>query len=1210
MSTSSNFLIIPIRIEGLCLDHPKQVVSPIADFSKLPWSNGTEDFNFSQPFVSNGVLREPFEEPGLILEKGVHLHFIVPHFLGQAIPNLKNLANVGDLPAAPNRWLVTIENDGITQFMVESDYVHEASYPADNSSCVIPSSSDQPFRYMGRKTALNASRTAGTDFKTFTGKELTVLGYGDINFSSFYPNCMGAFGFHDPSGSAGGVSYKVLGWHENADDDILSQFIIQAMTNDGSITFAELNEKLSDGFNLELGGSALPSNTVRTLFYGEFTADSQNSAVDLSPLEIAMGHTGTEALAAHLANEMAAGDATEKQTIEEQIEAALMNDQLDPLKVDTAPKFLEGRHTKGFRPINASDLWQITTSSAKPNPSPVDNSTPPMILPASLEQPLDALNNLQQQYDAAQNQIESLQEQLYSDWYRYMHTRYTPLEARGQYPDADHVMNFVKNGSLNELNQLIASTGTVTFGEATAGNLPTTTSASTTLAGQLVTAWTTLNGLIGDQNTTRTTGHLPNLQLALLPGPRYWEAHDPVIMISGLDQASTGTNPTLAQSITATPISSSQTVSAQSLSTSTAGDVLTQCSGTSMYALSTQQWSPFILDWQVDLEGIHLKQSSGNFSADGLNTNYKLNPYGPDFLNNSEAPGKLSVFSGTVLMSSHAKHSLQQQIKSFLKDFFKKNKIGFNGTNTIDTFLAAPAWWASGSTTDAYNVLDIPSTFTQISTDTTYATNPIYTLWEGYGKLKNKEVISQTLNGFNEACIMQKKVPQIPIMEPLGFEYEKLFTASVATAVGNHRSMSPVTAFQFNPIRGGNLSFNQLDLIDNFGTVHTLDTSTIKVVNSETISDSAGDTKLLPRLSQAARINFRWLSAQTGISETNIHPGSSPICGWLTADYINNSIAVYAPDGTALGAIDSQAKWTVPPWNLTSTLSSVETAYPYLYKVVEKISASATFLADFISAAQNAQRNIAPADAHLYTTKSILMGKPMAVVRAKLSFETKGLPVIDQSWASLLTDISNFDQNMGSYSSRNNDAWTEVKLPIRIGDHHQLNDGLIGYWTEDSSGTLGSQLIAPETTSDSVSDAAIDTFSGTNYQCQTRSFADEPLALSMLIDPRGLVHATTGILPTKAISIPQEYWLPALEKMMFWFFTSPILQPKMASKVSMNLPKVQGYDWKWWDIKNGEESIVSDNGVMASNEVNQLRDGWLYLKPQPPQLTNKKKKTT
>ncbi len=54
-------LVVPLRIEAKFLEDAIQVTPPLADFKRLPWNNGMEDLNFDHPYISDGVVHEPFE---------------------------------------------------------------------------------------------------------------------------------------------------------------------------------------------------------------------------------------------------------------------------------------------------------------------------------------------------------------------------------------------------------------------------------------------------------------------------------------------------------------------------------------------------------------------------------------------------------------------------------------------------------------------------------------------------------------------------------------------------------------------------------------------------------------------------------------------------------------------------------------------------------------------------------------------------------------------------------------------------------------------------------------------------------------------------------------------------------------------------------------------------------------------------------------------
>lgn len=1183
-------IVVPVRIEGKYLDKPQQVSSPLADFTKLPWTDGKSDHNFEQPYVADGIIHEPFGDENTFMGTGLHLHFIIPHYLGRPAPEFeqssKAKATPPGIPAAPNRWLITkTEGTAVTQWVVESDYVHHQSYHTDQAACIIPASKGQPYRFMGRTTLLSDARPAGDTFKDIHGTPLTVMAHGDPNFSSFYPNCAGVFGFHDPSSSCTSKPhYSVIGWNENEADDLFYQTISELYSKDAKISADEMVTQLENLFkiDLSLNRNTITSTTIpRTLFYGEIEFGSGFELIsgdpDTADLKISIGNTSSEALSALMGDELGSG-------VEDQLESILLYSSLNHQLTDVGPKFIEERHAKGFKSSSFDHVWKIVEKSqSTDNSDPSQTSAPE--LPSELGPLLNDLNLAQRKYDAANHQIATLQQQLYLDWNKYMHARYPSSEERGNYPDADQIMYFLANYSFAELDNLVASTGTVTFGDESTGFKPDSgSSATTSLAALLAAAWGKANATLPARSGTSGSGDQPEYQLVIGPGPRYWEAHDPVIMIAGLDNGACD-EPSLTSLLSATLYASNQTVNETGLSTSGSHDILTLCSGKNGHDLSKQKWNPFILDWEVKLLNAHLHDQQGAYSEWGLQGNFDLNQYGPDFLQKGGyTEGKLSVFSGTVLMSSHASNALMKGIETFIQEYFASHRI----QNQPQNFLKATSWSSVSASLSK----------TESQTASGYQ-NPIYTAWKVYADLSAKNTLAQTLNGFNQASIMQKKTPQLPIAEPIGFHFEQQFTGQVKDKVGNERHTSPIMAFDFLPIRTGQLTLSRLSLIDNFGVPVEVDPTSENTIIADTLKTSEGDAYLKPRLVQPARLTFRWLAAGSNM-EMNSHTVTSPICGWLMADYFNGAVVVYATSGHALGSVDKAGVWNTVPWSnspsdLTGDISNI-----HLLKTVQKLCGNPTFLADFLSTTQSAQNNIAPPNAHLFNTKSMLMGKPIAVVRATVGFELQGLPAIDQSWSSLLTDMHNCTTDLPwRYAKRNSDNWSTIKLPLRLGEHSQLNDGLIGYWIEDNQGNLRSTFYSPSASAGTVNDADVSIYNTSNSQVQWMCLGEEPVNMTMLINPHGLVHATTGILPVKAISIPPSHYLPAMEKMRMWFRSTGILQldQRKGKEIKLDLPPISGYKWQWWDKFHGLQEVAKRESSTrtASPEV---WDGWLLLTPE------------
>lgn len=1288
-------IVVPLRIEAKYLKEAKQVTPALADFSKLPWNNGEEDLNFSQPYISDGIVHEPFES-GFLLNQGLHLHFILPHFLGKQYAGSATGTSPPPkkMPAAPNRWLITKSGLGANeQWLVQSDFIFDPSTPPEVASSIIPSKRPegtsatapwQPYRYMGKSVIFPDAKVAdpivNNSFKkqNTSNQPLTVVGYGDIKFSAFYPNCLSVFGFNDPNLSAaslpdGTITYQVIGWVAEAEDDFLTSTVTNLVNKlqnetDPPVATTKVPHPLLTALNKELnklcgvqieGLPQVTGNSIsgQTLYFGKMEVEVKSGAITPSKgpksLKLAVGNTGTEALSALLADQLSevstnlpsGGSAeTAKSQIEDQLESILMLSKIDHLQVDVGAKFQEARHEKGFRASHSGHLWKVKEDHNNSIEDAKDIAVPP--LPSQITALLNDLNVAQVAYDKAHHEVITLQQQLYSDWVKYMNARYPLSEGRGEYPDADHIQYFLENYSFIELTNLANSTGVVTYEKNEAGYPQPTTQSPTAalLANGLIEAWTNVDNYIQTVNLQRVAKSQPALFVIMVAGPRFWEPKAPTVLFSGLTAETNPKSIITCQAIAATPgvnLVQSQTEAIDLSSFLTSLDASDYT-----FALGDQNWNPFILDWAVDLEDTDLRTSSGSFNPDAVSTNFDFNISGPDTQKSSSyTEGNLSVFSGSVLMSGHAKDAIQKNITKFFIATFSKEKIPFTTGKCLGSFLPfkIPTSWSISSTantaaiaaatwSDALAVLDlssVPSSNDKFVTAFQVAdiTNPYFTAWTACQQASLDQVISQTLDGFNEACLMMKKIPQFPIDEPIGFHYEKLFSAQVKSFVQSQNLASPITAFDFNPIRSGTMTLDRLSLIDNFGEAHLLTPTELAPVISDTLLGTNNDAFLSPRLNQPARLNLRWHSAESIVGQpagssidTNDGSESSPVCGWMMGNYINKEITVYDADGAALGYIGDSpegstttVEWYLPPWSNEVCDPTLNIENIHLYNLVNQIitftnKTDNSFFKNVLTATEQALDNIAPSTSNIYSIKSILMGRPMAVVRCRTSFELKGKPALSQSWSSILSDLTNCNaQPSWTYDDRNNDDWTGVQLPCKLGEYKQLNDGLVGYWTENSEGQLNSMLYTPEIKSSDIGDANIDGISSSQiFPTQWLSLKDGPMNLTMLMDPRGLLHATTGILPTKAISIPTEHYLPAMKKIEMWFKTSPLLQAATTDNktVAVNVPPIPGYGWQWWDPYQGSIKVSKVDHTAHDHNGSKLIEGWLSLVPEENQSNN------
>jgi hypothetical protein len=222
-------------------------------------------------------------------------------------------------------------------------------------------------------------------------------------------------------------------------------------------------------------------------------------------------------------------------------------------------------------------------------------------------------------------------------------------------------------------------------------------------------------------------------------------------------------------------------------------------------------------------------------------------------------------------------------------------------------------------------------------------------------------------------------------------------------------------------------------------------------------------------------------------------------------------------------------------------------------------------------------------------------------VRAAVDLHLRGKPAVNQSWTSFRQDLSR--------NTRDNDDFPRVRLPIRLGDSRQLNDGLLGYWIETDDEYAQNEFYAPQIDRSNHRLLKANELGGAAVQL-LQGVDDPPQRLSMLIDPRGAVHATSGILPVKIISLPPEQYAAALQAIEVTFVTAPILT-SMAT-VDLPLAEEPGYAWSWLENDRGDWSEIFAAPTierqrfqeqLAAQIWAQLRDphvAWLLGRPDHP----------
>ncbi len=335
-----------------------------------------------------------------------------------------------------------------------------------------------------------------------------------------------------------------------------------------------------------------------------------------------------------------------------------------------------------------------------------------------------------------------------------------------------------------------------------------------------------------------------------------------------------------------------------------------------------QPWNPFLLKWEVEVSPLsnqsNLHPATGAYQPSFITSNYALPENQPD-LSLLAGQGALikavDVYSGSSILTSYAQSHLKEQLADYLAD------------PQTDT------------TTDVYRHMKMA--------------NDILNAADFYS-------LSQSLGGFNEALLMRKQTLQLDINDPLGFDDYQSFTQSVRNAVQGESKSAPQPQWDFNPIRCGIMRILRLRLVDTFGQARDLQWSSV-ITTEQMASAESDDWVWLPlRLPQPARCNFRWLAANTGEQEMNDHPATTPICGWVLPNNLDNNRLIYDNQGKILGIINERAQWdSQAPGCPNITVDAIPN--PHLQRMVRYLANQGeSFVANFISSLDAALANIDP----------------------------------------------------------------------------------------------------------------------------------------------------------------------------------------------------------------------------------------------------------
>lgn len=1142
MSEQKLTLTVPIRVYSIYQAEDEAVIGPEVDFESLPYFDKELqlDMNSDVPYLAESVISRPFEDTNFLLKKGVHLNWDFPQFLKTTAYGAENS---NEFPPVPTRWLVsryTKDSKGKAKtleanWIVESDALVKNLKGAkiyDMAQTSLPvdiNSGERPYTYMGRIEKMEEWKNrAGKPGKKYSDwfkehgekESLTAMGWGSMSFDVFYPNCRGVFGLHDPDGTEDHI-YKVVGWYHRIEEDYWKTYLNKKK---GKYGFSEIDQlehleekrkeelkknqfikAIKDDFGIDFKSSkhsttlSSSDSWERMICCGEshFLEDYEPNEKDL---RFALGNTPIEALSAMLAEHPAMGglEGAAREKLEDSLSAMLMGDRLKSKKLDIGPKFREFRHADEFVASDGGLRWIIEKVSDDPQKKTNDGEKndkklmPP--LPKTLLPFLEDLNAIQGEYDRVKAELESCRFELYSDWYRYMHAAYPPPGETEEYFELSELRAMIRGGSLHKVSGLKKLLGDKGI-KNRSGLAHKVKSAKEKLQKEI----DQLNEEIKKaKNTYLEEFHW---EIQSRPASRFWEPTPPALVIA-LPRKNQPKKK--ADGVNADSTELKKMLNCGILENAGTKYTAKDFSGQKILKKSGINWTvpndPFSTDlpifkgeWEVEVYSVATKhpttKSSGKYDSEFITTNYQLGENEPDLDDNPAVVSMLaSKPSGSIYAgSAFVNQKLDDRYRSLLKTYDELQNQRIEALKKeLDTIKDKKS-----------------GIYKNLSSEKKQAEKFLGIVIEAEKFLNSHDLLVVTLDGFNSALLQRHDSIQLNPADPIGFNDFQDFANEVAeTLKNNFKGASPDPHTPFLPIRSGALDMIAIRLVDIFGRYTELIPDNVSTAVSMYVPVDGNWVRLPPRISQPARWNFRFLNSESDKKsgqhlESQSHPDSSPVHGWIVPNLLDKTLDFFQPNGSRIGSIikiDSRIEfhWDIEflkRFKVESKFEGKEISEiievnkqeniisEYLLKIIGWITINdkelektkkkdePSFLDVFMEDIEEAMDNIHPNDREGQSAFSVLMGRPMAIVHLGVDLELKGLPEINVGWNQLHHDLGE--------NKRSTDDFEKVKFPYRLGEYRQRNDGLIGYWLLNNALDLSDEFNVNDAVSGSLDDDEI-----------------------------------------------------------------------------------------------------------------------------------------
>ena len=526
------------------------------------------------------------------------------------------------------------------------------------------------------------------------------------------------------------------------------------------------------------------------------------------------------------------------------------------------------------------------------------------------------------------------------------------------------------------------------------------------------------------------------------------------------------------------------------------------------------------------------------------------------------------------------------------------------------------------------------------------------------GLVRDLDLLTQSMSGLTEQLVTRLLSMA---RAPTDTEVARLLGDSALGFRPNAGNITQTVPLPFFPLRSGHLQILDVWVVDSFGQImrgkdpNLPDDSPLPdPVRAESVftcdpenapegTTNASYLQLPPRLSQAARVELRMVEAGVKPGAPPVFSNSSdltsPICGWVVPNHLDGSLMVFDAGGANLGAVlpvqrdvdpsreDSTGLlWEAVPGTQAPLGAPPALPNPHLQAMIDGLLqqglAGSDALEDLLDVIDSSLWRVdpfAPQQGNL----AVLLGRPLAVVRAELSLSLLGYPAYNQSWI-----------ETGRYYVGANGGYDPVPPPFvsvpwnaRVGDLRYRSNGVLGYYQGNRydrfypayaagfqtaglrrSARRGERLLGPGAAARLGGVERVPTraqaLTGARGYVETDHLISLPpdgsaVSLTILMEPTGTVPVITGSLPAAQVALAQGPVAQALQKMTATFRMGPLLVDP--ARVQVPLPGNVKGTWGWIARRDvatwAEEAPVDAAGPVAGLEdaPRTLSEGWLTL---------------